>query len=136
MPPPRPDPTRRDLVVFGVGLPIFTLLLGGMLSRLTGASLAGRAVWVAGGLLSVVFLAVPARRRAIYAGWMRATYPLGWLVTHVLLTAVFVAVITPLALLMKLLRIDPLNRRFDSSAATYWTSRDPDTELRSYFRQY
>lgn len=134
MPPHAREPTRRDLLVFGALLPLFTAVLGGVVARGTGVPSAGWAVWVAGGLLSVAFAAVPAWRRAIYGGWMRAVYPVGWVVTHVILIGVFAVVITPIAVVMRLRGVDPLQRHF--GASTYWAARGRAPDVASYFRQY
>ncbi|HVL97731.1 MAG TPA: SxtJ family membrane protein [Egibacteraceae bacterium] len=130
------EPTRRDFVVFGALLPVFTAVLGGLVTRFSGLPGAGRGVWVVGGVATLAFVAVPAWRRPIYMGWMRGTYPLGWLMTHVILSAVHLIVMAPIALLMRVLRIDPLQRRWDPAARTYWVSRDREPDVASYFRQY
>jgi hypothetical protein len=129
-------PTRRDLRIFGALLPVFFGVLGALVGDRTGAPLVGRTLWGAGGVLTTVFWAAPAWRRPIYRGWIRATYPLGWVMTHVVLTVVFVAVITPVALLLRVLRIDPLARRLDPGAASYWVPRAPERDPKAYLRQY
>lgn len=44
---------------------------------------------------------------------------------RLLLTLLFYGVLTPLALLLRALRIDPLARRWDARAGSYWRTRPP-----------
>ena len=51
---------------------------------------------------------------------MCAAFPIGWVVSHALMAAIYYLVITPMAVAMRLLGRDPLDRRFDRDATTYW----------------
>jgi hypothetical protein len=57
-------------------------------------------------------------------------------VSHVVLLLVFAVVVTPVALLLRLLGRDPLERRPDPRAATYWVDRKTEPDPRRYFRQF
>ena len=46
-----------------------------------------------------------------YRGWMALGHALGWVNGHLILGAVFVLVLQPIALLMRLCGYDPLRRR-------------------------
>ena len=48
----------------------------------------------------------------------------------------FFGLITPLGLVFRLIGKDPLNRRFDRAAATYWSDPRPRRGKESYFRQF
>ena len=131
-----PDPTRRDLAVFGLVLPVAVALAGLVVARRTGSDLPPRLVWGAGGAVAAAYLAVPRLRRPIFVGASRAAYPIGWAVSHLVLLAVFVAVITPIALLVRLIGDDPMARRPDPSAASYWTPRARRGDVQRYFQQF
>lgn len=73
--------------------------------------------------------------RRLYEGWMLATLPISWVVSHAVLAAVFYLLISPIALLMRLGGRDPLLRRFDGNATTYWLPRRPPAQPDRYFRQ-
>ena len=80
--------------------------------------------------------------RPVYIAWMALAFPFGWLFAHVLLTAIYFLLITPIGLILRIARRDPLARRFDREAQSYWTptppppSRDPKDNRARYFRQY
>jgi hypothetical protein len=52
--------------------------------------------------------------------WMRLAGVLSVVMTYVVLTLAFFVVVTPLGLLRRLGRRDPLGLRFDPGASTYW----------------
>jgi hypothetical protein len=62
--------------------------------------------------------------------------PIGFAVGHVLLAAVWYGLFTPVGLIMRLLGRDPLCRRPDREAESYWRPRSPQRDVRRYFRQF
>ena len=57
--------------------------------------------------------------------WLRLGLVLHRIVNPVVLGVLFYGVVTPTALLMRLMGKDPLNRRFEPSADSYWIQRRP-----------
>jgi hypothetical protein len=129
------NPSRRDLVVFGVGLPILVGLLGAQ-RWAHGSHLAAHVIWAIGGVIALTFVAVPPLRRRIYVAWMYAVFPIGWVVSHVILAVVFYGVFAPTGVLLRLLGKDPMNRTFERGRASYWIPRGGAREQSSYFRQF
>lgn len=93
-------------------------------------------LWVAGAVLTAAYLAVPRLRRPVYVGMSLAVYPIGWVLSHVILLAVFMLVVTPIALLLRALGQDPMQRRFDPSMPSYWVPHRPADDFRRYFQQF
>jgi hypothetical protein len=104
------------LQVCGLGV-LFSLLLAyrGALSVLAVAYLDGGLA-----LLALVATARPRWFRAFYRAAMIASAWLGERVGRVVLTVVFIVGVTPLALILKLCKYDPLARRRMDAAGTYW----------------
>ncbi len=90
------------------------------------------AVGLAVGLIGLV---KPPAIRPLFSALMTVTFPIGWAVSHVLLALLYYAVITPMALLFKMIGRDALSRRRRTGQATYWQPKLMPTEARSYFRQ-
>jgi hypothetical protein len=67
---------------------------------------------------------------------MAVALPIGWVISHLILLATYYLVFTPVGLLMRLVGYDPLNRRFDRAAKSYWTQHDSGVETARYFKQY
>jgi hypothetical protein len=81
-------------------------------------------------------LAKPPLIRPIFVAWMIAAFPIGWIVSRVLLACLFYGVFLPVGLWFRLLGRDVLNRRHDPGKATYWTRKPYATDLAGYFRQF
>ena len=129
------NPSRRDLIVFGLLFLLFAGVIGAGLYFRRGAHEAGRIVWFAGAAITALYFAIPPLRRLLYLGWIYATFPIGFVVSHVILAAVFYLVVTPIGLLMRLVGNDPMHRRWDRAAKTYWVEHDPHRNPARYFRQ-
>lgn len=64
------------------------------------------------------------------------TIPIGFVVSHVLIAAIYYLVFTPIGLIFKLIGRDAMQRKLDPKAASYWTVRGPQRPAASYFKQY
>ncbi len=74
--------------------------------------------------------------RRIYVAWMIAALPIGWTLSHLVLGAVYYAVLTPVGRILRLVGRDPMKRRFDRSARSYWVERRRQSDPARYFRQF
>lgn len=129
-------PSSRELRQFAaIWWPLAMAVVASWIHAGTGSARA--AAGLVGGALAVsVFgLIRPAFMRRIYVGWMVAAAPIGWVVSHLVLAFVFFAVMTPIGLIMRALGRDPLERRFDPQAPTYWKPH-AGSEVSRYFRQF
>ena len=63
--------------------------------------------------------------RPVYILWMRFAAVLAWFNTRLLLGVFFYGILTPVGFIVRLLGKDPLTRRIDRSASTYWIKREP-----------
>jgi hypothetical protein len=130
------DPGRRELAVFAAVLPLTFALLGFIVGHRFGFTAARNGLWVAGVVLTAAYFAVPRLRRPLYIGMSAAVYPIGWLLSHVILLSVFLLVVTPMAVLLRMLGRDPLERRFDPAVPTYWVPHHSPSDVRQYFKQF
>ena len=79
---------------------------------------------------------VPAFMRLVYLGMSYAAWPIGFVVSHVILGLVYYLVFTPIGLIMRLVGYDPMARGFDRDGDSYWIERQPETtDPARYFRQ-
>jgi hypothetical protein len=74
--------------------------------------------------------------RIIYLGLILMTFPIGWAISMIMLTAFYFLLLTPLGFIFRLLGRDPLYRRFDPDAKSYWLTRQEPDSLDRYFHQY
>jgi hypothetical protein len=130
------NPTSRELKVFGVLFAVFFGLLGAVFWWYTGWQTAAMVVWKSAAFILVAYIVAPQIRRPIYLIWSYALYPIGFVITLVLMGVVYYLVITPTGFLMRLFGRDPLSRKFRREAKSYWIRRKEDASLDRYFRQY
>ena len=128
-------PSVGELRWFGVVILAALCLLGALLWWQSGSI--GVAIWLGGtgAGLSLVYYAMPPLRRVIYSLWMTAVFPIGWLISHILLAAIYYLLFTPVGLVMRISGRDLMRRRFDPSAASYWIEESPSGDPAEYFRQ-
>ena len=81
-------------------------------------------------------LAAPGSLRPLFLGLTFIGLPIGWVVSHIVLAVVYYGLVTPMGLTMRLFGRDPMCRKFDPQASTYWTTRAKVADPGRYFRQY
>lgn len=129
-----PPPSLRQLREFGllIGI-VFPVLLGWLLPALHGHPFREWTLWIGIPALALG-IAWPRGLAQPYRGWMALGHGLGWINSHLILGAVYVLVLQPIALLMRSLGHDPLRRRRDNAAASYREVRpNHDVNLRRIF---
>lgn len=127
------NPTRRELRWFGMlWFPAFCVVVGLSLARRGAPGLAW-VVWSMAAVAAAAALINPAAIRPLYRLLIRVTFPIGWVVSHAIVAVSYFLVITPVGYLMRLSH-DPMRRRFDRSAKSYWVDCEP-SEPGRYFRQ-
>ncbi|MCB9558001.1 MAG: hypothetical protein H6707_17945 [Deltaproteobacteria bacterium] len=67
---------------------------------------------------------------------MAISYPIGFVISNVVLFVIFMLLLTPLGLLKRAFGRDPLARSLDRQAQSYWIERSPPPPAERYFRQY
>ena len=87
-----------------------------------------------GGLIGVAGLIRPSSIRLVFTGWMMAAFPIGWVVSRVVLGLLFYGVFTPVALVFRLAGRDALHRR-RKPKTSYWTTKPHPADPASYLRQ-
>lgn len=131
------NPTPRELRQFGcIWLPAALAVIGWIVWRKFAAPN------VAGGLLAVAGLSAatglirPTALRGVWIGWMVAVFPIGWTVSHLLLAIIYYLCITPIGLALRVFGVDPLERKFDREADSYWIAREQTRDKSRYFKQF
>jgi ABC-type uncharacterized transport system permease subunit len=128
------NPSPRQLAVFAVAWAVF-LGLWACACWIRGRHTAAGILWVAAAAAPVAGAASRRLLRLIFVGLSYATYPLGFVVSHVVLALVYFLALTPIGLTMRLLGRDPLSRKFDPKAPSYWKPRQATKPVESYFNQ-
>ena len=116
---PEGGSNRQLGIVFAV---VLTLLSGW-------AVFTGKLFWPwtlgAGALFLLAGLVFPRVLTPVNFVWTKFGMLLHCIVSPIILGIIFFIVVTPVGLLMRLTGKDPMDRKFDPEAKTYWIDRDP-----------
>ena len=130
-------PTGRQLRVFGVSGLLASIVAAAVLLLLWGGVLFwALLVLAAGGAIFLCSLVSPRAARILYIGLTLAAMPIGMVVSLVLLAGFYFLLLTPLAIIFRLMGRDPLHRRFDPAAESYWVPHRPSETMERYFHQF
>ena len=129
------NPSTKQLRQFaGIWFPAFCGLVGYSIGHKTGHWSEVEIGWVLAGLLSVGGLVLPALIRPIFVGLILLTFPIGWVVSHLLLGLIFYGVVTPIGLILRIIGHDPLQLK-KPSGNSVWKTSIGKTDATRYLRQ-
>jgi hypothetical protein len=140
------NPDRRQLRSFGLIFAVLCLAAGTWahfthalvwiaVPRAT-ALAAANTLWIAAAGVGALAAMAPALLRPLYLLLTAISVPIGFVIGHAVLGAVFFGLITPVALIFRITGRDVLARRIDRGAASYWTLKQPVKNPIRYFRQF
>ena len=89
-----------------------------------------------GGALVVLGLTAPVVLKPVYRVWMALAVVMGFIMTRVILSVVYCLVMTPIGLAMRLFGKDPMHRRIDPEASSYWIEKSYDEESPDRLEKY
>lgn len=112
------------------------LVVGGVLYQGFDHRLAAGIVWALATLLAVGALCAPVILRGFHRLGVWLAHVAGVAMTWLTLVPVYYLVFTPIRLIGLLRGRDPLQRRRDAAAASYWTARCPIADVRHFERTY
>ena len=132
-------PSEKQLRQFGwialVGFP-----LAGVVLTQTPIGAPSWVLWILLGLAGAMglcaLLGLTPVIRPVYVVMMLVSWPIGVVLSTVLLALIYYLLFTPVSLLFKLIGRDPLNRRLDRGATSYWHVREKQRAPASYVRLY
>jgi len=89
------------------------------------------------GTIAAMFsLIAPRANRVLYVGLTLLAFPIGFVLSYVIMGTLFFLIIGPIAVLFRILGKDPMHRSYDPNASSYWIEARPARDKESYFHQY
>ncbi len=135
--PIQTNPSDRQLRQFaGIWFPLFAAMLGYILISAFELNQVAYGLWIFAGIAAVVGLIVPRAIKFLFVGLMFATFPIGFVVSHVILVLLYYVILSPLGILLRVMGKDPMLKKPDPNASSYWKEREPVTTSDVYFRQF
>jgi hypothetical protein len=77
----------------------------------------------------------PKYLKPVFVTWMILAFPVGWLVSHIMLALIFFGLFTLLGMMLKVMGHDALRRRKPASD-TFWEARNQQSDTSRYLKQY
>jgi hypothetical protein len=128
-------PSQKEIRWFsGLWWPCLWAIIGGVMFRKLDMADTAIWLWVFAGVLSIAGLIVPAVMLPFYRLLLYITYPIGFVLSYVILFVMYFAIFTPIGLLVRLFH-DSMGRQFDRLTSTYWSPHE-SVQPQRYFRQF
>ena len=74
--------------------------------------------------------------KGLYLSFMVVTLPIGWTIGHTLMFLFYYGLLMPVGLFFRLVGRDPLHRKLDPQASTYWIPHNQAQGKKRYFHQF
>lgn len=131
------DSSVPALRKFGLTLGIFLYVPAGFLFWRKHSPFLIAALSVAGFLFAVFGAVVPSKLRPVQRIWMAVSLAIGWVMTRVILCALYYGLLTPLAWIARAFGEDFLRPGSRRGGGSYWlTSHITRTDKSEYERQF
>jgi uncharacterized protein YjeT (DUF2065 family) len=113
----------REVFVFSAGLSEARIAVTATLALVAALS----------GMFSVAY---PKANRALFIAMSVVSYPIGFVMSYVVLGLLFFAIIAPIGALLRWTGHDPMQRSFDRGKSSYWIAARSKRPKSSYFHQF
>ena len=120
---------REFGLLIGFGFPLF---IGWLIPALTGHGFRAWTLWV--GFLGLISgITFPSALYYPYKFWMKLGLTLGWVNSRIILGLVFIIVLLPISVLMRLIGYDPLQTKLKEEKTYRKTRKSYKTDLTRIF---
>ena len=82
------NPSKRELKTFGLGALVFLTIVAGLVWRKSGSTTAPAILLAVGVVIAVLGFAAPRILRPVFIALMVINYPIGWVVTHIVVALI------------------------------------------------
>jgi len=81
-------------------------------------------------------LAWPRANKPVYIALTIVSYPIGFVLSHLIMGSLFYLLITPVGIAFRVIGRDPMERRWDPDAESYWIDSAAPRPKEGYFKQF
>ena len=130
-------PDDKQLRGFGLAALVATAVISLLLYYVKGVSIFWAGIIF--GVGSIIFLSSRIAlkvTKVFYISLTAITMPIGICVSFVLMSIFYFLLLMPIGLVFRLIGRDPLYRKFDPTAESYWIDHRQAEKIDRYFRQF
>lgn len=120
---------------FGVAWVVF-FLLAALIAAWRGAPVSPRLILALAVIPPLIGWIFPGFLRLLYIALAVITFPIGFVVSHLILAALYYLVLTPTGLILRCVKPGFFAKRPDPSLPTYWHSRTDARKPGDYLKPY
>ncbi len=135
----KPDVGERKKFALSLtlGFLIIALILA-LVTRLSSHAWKPFFLWlgVVGFITGAILWLIPQIARPFYAIWFFLGCCVGIVMGNTLFALFYYLLLTPMGLVMRLAGRDPLRKKFDRSAPSYWRDAEKVVDVKRYYRQF
>ncbi len=129
-------PSARMLREFGI-IALFGFgLVGGLVGWKWDAWMVSYVLWGLGVVSILLGLVQPRLLLPLYMILMVVAFPIGFVISNVILLVLYFGLFTPMALVFRMVGRDTMHRKFDPEAGSYWVERTDSKPVAQRFKQY
>ena len=129
-------PSAKMLREFGI-IALFGFgLVGALLGLKWEAWTASYVLWALGAVSFVLAFVQPRLLLPLYVALMVVAFPIGFVISNVILLALYFGLFTPFSMVFRLIGRDTMKRKFEPEAESYWIKRTGSTPASQRFKQY
>jgi len=129
-------PSAKMLREFGI-IALFGFgLVGALLGLKWEAWTASYVLWALGAVSFVLAFVQPKLLLPLYVVLMVVAFPIGFVISNVILLALYFGLFTPFSMVFRLIGRDSMKRKFEPEAESYWIKRTGSTPASQRFKQY
>ena len=130
-------PTKQECRRFGVAALVMSTLVAMALMGWRDLSLTwALALFGAGAVIFALGLVSDRLIRPVFVVLTLITLPIGLALSFIVMAVFYYGVLTPVGLVCRLVGRDPLRRKWERDAKTYWTAHRPAERAGRYFNQF
>lgn len=129
-------PTERMLREFGI-IALFGFgIIGAFLGWKWEVWKLSYVLWAIGAVSAVLALVQPKFLLPLFVVLMAVAFPIGFVISNVLLVILYFGLFTPFSLVFRLIGRDTMKRRFEPDAKSYWIDRTDEKPVAQRFKQF
>lgn len=117
------SPSEKELKQFAIGQLIFCLLISLWLFFYRESQTGPGVIMTISVFLFILSRIYPGLLKYPFLFLSLVAFPIGWVVSHVVLLIVYYLVMTPIGWIMRMAGYDPLERKPDLKVESYWKKR-------------
>lgn len=130
-------PSTKELRSFALlWTPLFLLGFAGLTFWREGFTTLVMVLCAVVGVVALVGAIAPAAIRPLFVALMVVTFPIGFVVSHVIVGFLYFGVFTPIGLVLRATGRDSMGKRIDRAAPSYFVKHETRRDPSSYFKQF